>query len=126
MKIKNLKPCCAGSTLDVPASLREEYKKRGEVWGIAEQVPAWKVLEKRAELHKALSDAVRLQILFTLDVMPACACILKEITGLKDSLLSYHLSILKKSGFIEGEREKNYIIYSLTPKGKTTIGNEKI
>ena len=125
MKTKNLKPCCASNSIEVPVSLQEEYKKNGELWGIAKRIPKIKLLEKNAGLHKALSDTARLQILFTLEVMPACACILKEITGLKDSLLSYHLSILKNCGLIRGEREKNYIIYSLTLKGKNILKKEK-
>ncbi|MCK5642373.1 MAG: winged helix-turn-helix transcriptional regulator, partial [Gammaproteobacteria bacterium] len=52
---------------------------------------------------------------------PSCACMLKEVTGLPDSRLSYHLTNLKKAGLISGDKEKNWIIYSLTDRGEQIL-----
>ncbi|MBS3815953.1 MAG: helix-turn-helix transcriptional regulator [Candidatus Thermoplasmatota archaeon] len=39
-----------------------------------------------------------------------------------DSKLSYHLSILKDVGLIDGERRSNFVIYHITEKGKRFSG----
>ena len=40
---------------------------------------------------------------------------------ISDSKLSYHLTVLKESGLIEGECRGNWIIYSLTDDGKKFV-----
>ena len=43
---------------------------------------------------------------------------IKEIVGIADSKLSYHLNQLKKADLIEGEQQGSWIIYHLTPLGE--------
>jgi ArsR family transcriptional regulator len=38
--------------------------------------------------------------------------------SIKDSKLSYHLSVLRDNGLIEGKQKGNWIIYSVTEKGR--------
>jgi ArsR family transcriptional regulator len=38
-----------------------------------------------------------------------------------DSKLSYHLTVLRESGLIEGEYQGNWIIYSLTDIGRKYV-----
>lgn len=57
-----------------------------------------------------------------LSFQPLCVCVIKEVLGIADSKLSYHLGVLKKAGLITGESEANWIIYSLTEAGRTCIG----
>jgi ArsR family transcriptional regulator len=40
---------------------------------------------------------------------------------LSGSKLSYHLNILKENGLIEGENDGNWIIYSITERGRRLL-----
>lgn len=66
-----------------------------------------------ADTFRALSDPVRREILVLLKEGRLSA---GEITGHFDmtaATISYHLSVLKKSGLIYEQREKNFIFYDL-------------
>lgn len=65
-------------------------------------------------LNRACADPVRLKILSLLSAQPLCVCVIKEVIGIADSKLSYHLNVLRKAGLIDGEPQGNWIIYSLT------------
>ncbi|MDD1704012.1 MAG: ArsR family transcriptional regulator [Methanoregula sp.] len=57
-------------------------------------------------------------MLHSLAVQPLCVCVIKEIAGIADSKLSYHLNQLKKAELIEGEPQGSWIIYHLTWLGE--------
>jgi DNA-binding transcriptional ArsR family regulator len=61
----------------------------------------------------AKADPVRLRILEALSVSDLCPCLLREITGVTDSKLSYHLRILENAGLARSRRSRNWRIYSL-------------
>lgn len=66
-----------------------------------------------ADTFRALSDPVRREILVLLKEGRLSA---GEIAGHFDmtaATISYHLSVLKKSGLIYEQREKNFIFYDL-------------
>ncbi len=71
-----------------------------------------------AELFKALADPGRVRIIEALGVRELCVCVLVEMTGLKYSALSYHLKTLKEEDLVSYRKDGNFLIYSLTPKGK--------
>jgi len=71
-----------------------------------------------AELCKALADPARLRIIEALGVKELCVCVLVEMTGLRYSALSYHLKTLKEVDLVSYRKDGNFLIYSLTPKGK--------
>ena len=75
-------------------------------------------IQKKADIHSALSDPLRLKILDILKNQSMCVCLIKEITDISDSKLSYHLSILKNSGLIGSEKQGNWIIYFITDTGR--------
>jgi ArsR family transcriptional regulator len=75
--------------------------------------------------HHALSDPVRMTILHLLAVQPLCVCIIKSCIGIADSKLSYHLTVMKKAGLIDGEQQGNWIIYRLTDKGQAFAGESR-
>ena len=53
-----------------------------------------------------------------LAVQPLCVCVIKAVLEIADSKLSYHLSVLKKAGLIQGDQQGNWIIYRLTGGGE--------
>ncbi|MGA1792522.1 MAG: ArsR/SmtB family transcription factor [Thermoplasmatota archaeon] len=81
---------------------------------IPKRIPEGVEIEKMSRVYRSLSDPLRLRIAYMLDVQPLCVCCLKELVNISNSKLSYHLSILKDAGLIEGRQEKNWIIYRTT------------
>jgi len=71
-----------------------------------------------SDLFKALADPARLRIIEALGVKELCVCVLVEMTGLQYSALSYHLKNLKESDIVSSRKDGNFLIYSLTRKGK--------
>ncbi len=104
--------------LDIPEPIREKVERAGGLNGISARVAKQTDLEERSTIFKALADPLRLRILSILHVQPLCVCCIKEIIDISDSKLSYHLSILKDSGLIKGDQEKNWIIYRPTVIGE--------
>ncbi len=64
---------------------------------------------------KAISDPSRIRILALLSLRPACVCELTRALGLSQPAISKHLKLLENEGFVLGRREKNWIVYSLSP-----------
>ena len=113
-----VKNTCCGTELlnanneemEIPQAIREELEQRGGFDVLVNSVPPLRDLEKRTRTHLALSDPIRLTILHLLAVQPLCVCVIKACIRIADSKLSYHLTILKKAGLIEGEPQGNWII----------------
>ncbi len=107
----------------MPEKIKKEVEAKGGIEQITKNIPPKKEIKKIAFLHHALSDVIRLKILFFLNIQESCVCLIKEITGLSYSKLSYHLKILKEAGLIKSRKLGNYIIYSISKKGKLFIEN---
>ncbi len=108
--------------MQVPEEVQKKVDSLGGMERIMERLPGKQELERDAEKHRALSDIHRLKILHLLSAAPLCVCLIKSSLGIPDSRLSYHLSVLKDAGLIEGKREKSWIIYRITEKGRRCIG----
>jgi ArsR family transcriptional regulator len=70
-----------------------------------------------AAISKALSEPVRVQIV---DVLrrhgePLCQCELLPLFGMKQPLLSHHVSKLVAAGLVEVERRHRWAYYSVPP-----------
>jgi ArsR family transcriptional regulator len=62
-------------------------------------------LAEIAATMKVLSDPNRLQVFAKLLEGDSCNCELKEKLGLRSSLLSHHLGILKQAGLVNSRRD---------------------
>ncbi len=71
-----------------------------------------------SDLFMAVADPTRVKIIEALGVKELCVCVLVDMTGLKYPALSYHLKHLKESDIISFYKEKNFLVYYLTKKGK--------
>lgn len=107
---------------DLPTEIKTAIKERGGLVGIAADLPDDGCAEEQSVMHRACTDPVRLKILALLQGGPLCVCVIKTLLDLPDSRLSYHLSVLKKAGLIEGSPCANWIIYRLTPQGGAWMG----
>ena len=114
----NKEPMCR---IEIPGTIQCDLDEVGGVEGLNDRLPSKKSIEKISATHHALSDPVRITILYLLEIQPLCVCVIKECIGIAGSKLSYHLNIMKESGLIDSEQQGNWIIYRLTEKGKKYV-----
>jgi len=107
--------------MEIPERVWKELEEMGGFEALSERIPPHAELEGKSRMYHALSDPLRLTILYLLRDQPLCVCIINRFMGLSGSKLSYHLNSLKESGLIEGEYHGNWIIYSLTEEGKRFV-----
>jgi len=102
---------------EIPEQIQVELDAIGGLPALSKRIPTKKVLEERGKIYQALSDPLRLSILYIIKDQPLCVCVINRFMRLSGSKLSYHLNILKESGLVEGEYNGNWIIYSITDRG---------
>ncbi len=105
-------------TLPIPPAIQEELDRSGGLKGLISRLPDDQELANLVEVHHALSDLIRMKILHLLTSQPLCVCVIREIIGISDSKLSYHLNALKCASLIVGNQQGSWIIYRLTEKGR--------
>jgi DNA-binding transcriptional ArsR family regulator len=118
-KIK--KEACFVGVLNLPEEMEVAIRQRGGMEEFKSHVPERKSLASEADLFHALSEPIRLQILHALLITNLCPCLLRELTGLSNSKLSYHLSTLEEAGLITSSPRKKWRIYMLTENGRFWI-----
>ena len=105
----------------IPDSIRCELEGKGGIAGIAGLLPNDLKIRAIVSVARALSDPMRLRVLFALSVQPMCVCLLVAMTEYAYSKMSYHLSVLKESGLVCSRQEGNYLIYYPTDLGKKLV-----
>lgn len=105
----------------LPKEVADGLRDAGGREGILSRVPDKDSLKELSDRYQALSDPARLQIAHLLGASELCPCVLKDLTGLTDSKLSYHLSILEKARLIVWRQNKNWRVYSLTELGRSSL-----
>ena len=120
--------CCCGtdapredSGMEIPEPIQRDLDAKGGFDALKKQIPSQKALEKRSKIYQALSDPLRLSILYIIRDQPLCVCVINRFMRLSGSKLSYHLNILKENGLIEGESQGNWIVYSITERGRRLL-----
>ena len=111
----------ARNALIIPAEMKRDLERSGGLKRIAREVPEDNELENLGSVFQALADPLRVKILYILRRKALCVCLIKELTGVPDSKLSYHLAVLKQAGLINGKQEGNWIIYGVTPLGRELV-----
>ncbi|MEN6442193.1 MAG: metalloregulator ArsR/SmtB family transcription factor [Methanoregula sp.] len=106
---------------EIPEPIQKELDAIGGFDALAARIPSLSELDEKSRVYHALSDPLRLTILYLLRDHPLCVCVINRFVRIAGSKLSYHLNILKESGLVEGEYHGNWIIYSLTDTGKKMI-----
>jgi ArsR family transcriptional regulator len=121
VRISPPKEKCCDFSKDLPDTIQKELDKHGGMEGLLERIPDPSVLHANSRLHQALADPIRLTVMYSLLSQPLCVCVIKGVVKIADSKLSYHLSILKEQDFISGEQQGNWIIYSITDRGRQAL-----
>jgi ArsR family transcriptional regulator len=106
---------------EVPAALRQELERSGGLEKVKSSLPSEDDMDVWSQRMQALGDPLRLKVMHILKSKPLCVCLIKELCQAPDSKLSYHLSVLKDAGLIEGEQDGNWIIYRATPVAKRLL-----
>jgi ArsR family transcriptional regulator len=112
---------CCGPGKDLPDPIQKELDNQGGMDGLLSRIPDPTVLYASSRFYQALADPIRLTIMYSLLSQCLCVCVIKEVVNIADSKLSYHLSILKEQEFIVGEQQGNWIIYSITDRGRLAL-----
>jgi ArsR family transcriptional regulator len=115
------KKTSAEKEMDIPEQIQKELEEIGGFDALVERIPPQKTLDDKSKIYHALSDPLRLTILYLIRDQPLCVCVINRFMHLAGSKLSYHLNILKESDLINGEYSGNWIIYSLTEKGRKYV-----
>jgi ArsR family transcriptional regulator, arsenate/arsenite/antimonite-responsive transcriptional repressor len=69
-----------------------------------------------ARVFHALSDTKRLALIENLRGKRRCVCDLETAIGLRQSLVSFHLKVLKEAGLVTDARRGRWVYYSLAPE----------
>lgn len=73
------------------------------------------------QIYECFCDRTRLRILNLLAQTPLCVCQFQEILDEPQVKISKHLAYLKGREMVVGEREQNWMIYSLPRKRDTEL-----
>lgn len=73
-------------------------------------------LDDQASVFSALGDPTRLAVIEILRDGTTCVCELVPMLGIPQTLLSYHLRILREAGLVTGQRSGRRIEYALEPE----------
>jgi len=106
---------------EIPESIQCSLDTIGGISGLCSCMPDDTAIKRISGIHHALSDPVRIRILHLVGVQPLCVCVIKACIQIADSKLSYHLTILKRAGLIQGNQQGNWIIYSITDTGRENL-----
>lgn len=66
-----------------------------------------------AEIFRALGDATRAKIVFSLLHQDLCTCDLAELTGISESAVSQHLRILRALRLVKSRRQGKLVFHAL-------------
>ncbi len=110
--------------ISIPKEVADSLCSCGGVEGLIEQLPPDDLFDQMQGWYQACADPVRLKVLSLLLVQPLCVCVIKAVVKIADSKLSYHLTILKRAGMIEGEQQGNWIIYHITDQARVFLEKE--
>lgn len=71
-------------------------------------------LAEHARLFRALSEEVRLKVLYLVRDEEVCVCDLVSILGVPQGTLSHHLSVLQQAGLVTARKQGRWNYYKAT------------
>jgi ArsR family transcriptional regulator len=75
------------------------------------------------KFFKLLGDENKFKIISELKNGEKCVCVIYKALGLDQTLVSHHLSALKKAGLIDGRKSGKWVYYSLNREAFKEIEN---
>jgi ArsR family transcriptional regulator len=91
----------------------EEYEKFSDLKELIKKIPSENELYSMSEILKAISDPLRLKILYLLKNGELCGCHIDFTLDKPQSTISHHLNILKKSKLVNWRKKGKWTYFSL-------------
>jgi DNA-binding transcriptional ArsR family regulator len=79
------------------------------------------LLNRIAEVLKAMADPTRLKILHSIHTGERCVSDILDVVGGSQANVSKHLSVLKRAGLVDSRRDGLNVFYHITDEGVFTI-----
>jgi ArsR family transcriptional regulator len=92
---------------------QEEIEKFRGLKKLINEIPTEDNLQEMSDILKALSDPLRLKIIYLLQNEELCGCHIDFILDKPQSTISHHLTLLKKSNLINWRKEGKWTYFSL-------------
>ena len=83
-------------------------------------------MEQFTKIFKALADPNRVRIMKMLEQKQLCVCEITEILNLSTSTVSSHLSLLRRAGLIDYEKNGKWVDYKINRESRDLILNQII
>ncbi|WP_409200457.1 ArsR/SmtB family transcription factor [Methanobrevibacter sp. DSM 116169] len=80
---------------------------------LIENIPSDEDLKSISDIFKALSEPLRIKILFLLKDGELCVCHINSSLNKPQSTISHHLSLLKNINLLNSRKEGKWTYYSL-------------
>jgi DNA-binding transcriptional ArsR family regulator len=80
---------------------------------IKESLYEEEVINRLAQIFKALADPTRLKIIYVLSKSPLCVCDIANLLDMTQSAISHHLRLLRNLRLVKFKKEGKMAIYSL-------------
>lgn len=71
------------------------------------------VVNRLAQIFKALADPTRLKIIYVLSKSSLCVCDIANLLDMTQSAISHHLRLLRNLRLVKFKKEGKMVIYSL-------------
>ena len=92
---------------------KEELEKFRDLKKLINENPTDDSLHEMSDILKALSDPLRLKIIYLLKKEELCGCHIDFVLDKPQSTISHHLTILRKSNLINWRKEGKWTYFSL-------------
>ena len=86
---------------------------KGALDSIKESLYEEEVINRLAQIFKALADPTRLKIIYVLSKSPLCVCDIANLLDMTQSAISHHLRLLRNLRLVKFKKEGKMAIYSL-------------
>jgi ArsR family transcriptional regulator len=84
-----------------------------DISSLIKNIPSENEVELIAEIFKAISDPLRVKILYLLKNKELCVCYINEGLDKPQSTISHHLAILKRANLVNLRKDGKWTYYSL-------------
>ena len=107
--------------VEVPPRVRDGLARLGGLRTVSRSAPSRRTAGEIARTFRALSDPSRVRLLGALVRTPLCPCLMQRIEPMKNSVLSYHLRVLRSAGLVTTSAASHYRIYEATGRGREAV-----
>jgi DNA-binding transcriptional ArsR family regulator len=81
---------------------------------ILSEIPVEDIIQKNADIFKALGDPLRLKIIYLLEHGELCVCEIMTALDKPQPTISHHLNLLKNVGLLKWRKDGVWIYYKLS------------